>query len=107
MPSVVSAVSHTADPSAIPSVREFVDAGLVRRLLYTSQICALTVTTVGALVLIGWQADIELFKSIYSDLGADVLRDVHRAVSQVDSGAHGTSTGVVEYPIPCGRPVLG
>ena len=42
----------------------------MRQLLYVSQICALMVTTVGALVLVGWQADIELFKSIHSELGA-------------------------------------
>ncbi|MFC5592296.1 sensor domain-containing diguanylate cyclase [Lysobacter niastensis] len=46
------------------------DDSIVRRLLYASQVCALMVATVGVLVLVGWQADIELFKSIHSELGA-------------------------------------
>jgi len=43
---------------------------LVRRLLYTAQACALVAATVGALGLIGWQADIGFFKSPHPDLGA-------------------------------------
>ena len=64
------AALHTPHSAAIASFGEFVDGEVVRRLLYASQICALMVTTVGVLVLVGWQADVELFKSIYSDLGA-------------------------------------
>lgn len=70
MPSVVSAVSEPPHSPAIATIGEFVDSGVVRRLLYASQVCALAVTTVGVLALIGWQADIELFKSLHSDLGA-------------------------------------
>jgi diguanylate cyclase (GGDEF)-like protein/PAS domain S-box-containing protein len=68
--SAVSAASQAPHSSAIASIGEFVDGGVVRRLLHASQVCALTVTAVGVLVLIGWQADIELFKSIHSELGA-------------------------------------
>lgn len=46
------------------------DPGVVRRLLHTSQACALLVATVGVLGLVGWQADIALFKRVHPDLGA-------------------------------------
>ena len=67
---VVSAALRIPDPAPDASTGSLVDAGVVRRLLSTSRACALLVTTVGALVLIGWRADIALFKSIRPDLAA-------------------------------------
>lgn len=56
-------------PAAAP-VGTFADAGVVRRLLQAAQACALLVAAVGVLVLVGWQADIGLLKSIRPSLGA-------------------------------------
>lgn len=56
--------------SATTSGDRRVDAGLVRRLLATSQACAVLVATVGVLGLIGWHADIEVFKSFRPGMGA-------------------------------------
>jgi diguanylate cyclase (GGDEF)-like protein/PAS domain S-box-containing protein len=66
----------------------------------------LTVTTVGVLVLIGWEADIDLFKNIHSELGAMAPAS---AVAFVFAGVSlwwlrpdydGTWSGRVAYVLP-------
>lgn len=56
--------------AAITSAGELVDPGLVRRFLAASQVCALLLSMLGVLVLVGWQFDIGLLKSIQPGLGA-------------------------------------
>jgi len=56
--------------SAIATSGEFVDGKLVRRFLNTSRLFALIATSIGVLVLIGWEFNIGWMKSIRPDLGA-------------------------------------
>jgi diguanylate cyclase (GGDEF)-like protein/PAS domain S-box-containing protein len=66
----MSAAPRTPPSSAPPLGDRAVDAALVRRLLFVSQVCALLVTVTGLLVLVGWQAGIGMLKTIRPGLGA-------------------------------------
>ena len=54
------AALHLPSSSAAERGGRIVDAGLVRRLLRISRLCALLVTATGLLGLVGWGADIAI-----------------------------------------------
>jgi len=66
----MSAAFHPPQTHATAPGERRVDAGLVRRLLVTSQVCAVLVATIGLLGLIGWHANVEVLKSFRAGMGA-------------------------------------